>query len=612
MSNEFEGAASDRLPPQNIDAEEAILGGILMDPEAISRVMDLLRPEMFYVAAHQEIYRACLMLHNQSNPTDMMSVTTWLSDRDTLEKVGGQSKIVQLCDRTVSAVNVDYYAQLVVDKFTRRRLGEAGRATVDISFNSEMELAQALDLAEQKIFAVTQARTQQGLTPAGDILTKTFYELENRFNALGSASTSLPGLATGFYDFDAMTNGLQRSDLIIIAGRPSMGKTAFGVEVARKLAENHKLPVAIFSLEMSKEQLVYRLLSSQSKIKATDIGIDSNRLRSGQISENEWGTIAMAISTLSDLPIFIDDTPNPSVTELRSKARRLQAEKGGVLGLILIDYLQLMEGSGSDNRVQELSRITRSLKALARELQVPVIALSQLSRGVEARTNKRPMLSDLRESGCLSGDSLVKMADTGELIPMRDLEGKSGFAVFAINIETMAMERAIASNAFCTGKKPVWTLKTNLGRTIKATANHKFLALQGWQRLDQLRAGKKIAVPPKIPTPDRRSKPRVKFTNCDIFWEKIEAIDFAGEEMVYDLTVPTHENFLVQDFYAHNSIEQDADLVINLYRDEYYNPETPDRGIAEIIIAKHRNGPVGTVKLLFEPRLTKFENMASR
>ncbi|MBD2187724.1 replicative DNA helicase [Pseudanabaena mucicola] len=457
MSKDFE-SISDRLPPQNIEAEEAVLGGILIDPEAVSRVLDTLRPEMFYVAAHQEIFRACLLLHNQSNPTDMMSLTTWLSDRDLLEKVGGQTKIAQLCDRTVSAVNIDFYAQLVADKYARRKLAEAARGVVEISYSNEIELAQLLDQSEQKIFAVTQSRAQQGLTPAADILTKTFYELENRFNSLGTGNSTATGLITGFYDFDAMTNGLQRSDLIILAGRPSMGKTAFGLELARKMAEIHRLPVAIFSLEMSKEQLVYRLLASQSKARSSDLGIDSNRLRTGQISENEWGTVAMAISGLSELPLFIDDTPNPPITELRSKARRLQSEKGGVLGLILIDYLQLMEGSGSDNRVQEISRITRSLKALARELNVPVIALSQLSRGVEARTNKRPMLSDLRESG---------------------------------------------------------------------------------------------------------------------------------------------------------SIEQDADLVINLYRDEYYNPETPDRGVAEIIIAKHRNGPVGTVKLLFEPRLTKFENMAS-
>ncbi len=457
MSKEFE-SMSDRLPPQNIEAEEAVLGGILIDPEAVSRVLDTLNPEMFYVAAHQEIFRACLMLHNQSNPTDMMSLTTWLSDRDMLEKIGGQTKIAQLCDRTVSAVNIDFYAQLVADKHSRRKLAEAARTVVEISYSNELELTQLLDQSEQKIFAVTQSRTQQGLVPAGDILTKTFYELEGRYNSLGTGNSTATGLVTGFYDFDAMTNGLQRSDLIIIAGRPSMGKTAFGLELARKMADIHRLPVAIFSLEMSKEQLVYRLLASQSKVRSSDMGIDSNRLRAGNINENEWGTVAMAISGLSELPLFIDDTPNPPITELRSKCRRLQSEKGGTLGLILIDYLQLMEGSGSDNRVQEISRITRSLKALARELNVPVIALSQLSRGVEARTNKRPMLSDLRESG---------------------------------------------------------------------------------------------------------------------------------------------------------SIEQDADLVINLYRDEYYNPETPDRGVAEIIIAKHRNGPVGTIKLLFEPRLTKFENMAS-
>ncbi len=634
MSKEFESIA-DRLPPQNIEAEEAVLGGILIDPEAVSRVLDTLRPEMFYVSAHQEIFRACLMLHNQSNPTDMMSLTTWLSDRDMLEKIGGQTKIAQLCDRTVSAVNIDFYAQLVSDKYARRKLAEAARTVVEISYDNELELTQLLDQSEQKIFAVTQSRSQQGLVPASDILTRTFSELENRFNSLGTGNNTATGLITGFYDFDAMTNGLQRSDLIIIAGRPSMGKTAFGLELARKMAEIHRLPVAIFSLEMSKEQLVYRLLASQSKVRSSDMGIDSNRLRSGQISENEWGTVAMAISGLSDLPLFIDDTPNPPITELRSKSRRLQSEKGGSLGLILIDYLQLMEGSGSDNRVQEISRITRSLKALARELNVPVIALSQLSRGVEARTNKRPMLSDLRESGCLSGDSLITMADTGAEMPIRDLVGRSGFAIWAINPQTLRIERAIVSNAFCTGLKSVYKLETQLGRSIKATANHKFLTIHGWKRLDQLQIGDRLAMPRQIPSPELQtsgtslhktaiSRDRahklaeilestdiLNLATSDIYWDKVVSIDSFQEEMVYDLTVPTLENFAANNFYVHNSIEQDADLVINLYRDEYYNPETPDRGVAEIIIAKHRNGPVGTIKLLFEPRLTKFENMAS-
>ncbi|MBW4581893.1 MAG: replicative DNA helicase [Tildeniella nuda ZEHNDER 1965/U140] len=930
---------SDRLPPQNIDAEESILGGILLDPEAINRVADLLHPEAFYLSAHREIYRAALVLQGHGSATDLMSITSWLIDRGLLEKVGGQSKLAQLIDRTVSAVNIDQYAQLVMDKYMRRMLIKAGNEIAHLGHDTANDLEAVLDQSEQKLFGVTQDRPQQGLMAASDILTHTFSDIESR-----SLGMVLPGLSCGFYDLDAMTQGFQRSDLIIVAGRPSMGKcleasseillsdgsiatieelyrrqqaelltldrnwkfkftqpsvfvddgakpvfrvttrlgrtiettlthpyltiegwrplaalsvadkiavprkvdvfgvqptrecavkllgyligdgsltginpaftnsntqiqnefiqcvtefgdlivrregskgkrtpcfyvsanldvavenrkwfgnclqsllteksitgrtlaralgvspslvcqwqkgicvpgldvldqlckiltveqhdlfpagfpaassrntlttwlreiglwgktahtktipslvfklprsqlamflnrlfatdgwasvltsgqaqlgyatvserlarqvqhlllrfgvvaalrqrsvkyqdscrtawqiditdalsiktfsseigifgkekavlsveaalatrkyqtncdlipievwdqlnvarkkepwatlarragidgytnihvsqraptrerlfslataignenlqylatsdlywdeivsiqpmgekqvydltipdthnfvandicvhnTSFVMNVARNIAAFHKLPVAIFSLEMSKEQLVQRLLASE-------VRIESGRLRAGRVSQNEWEPLGHAISTLSQLPMFIDDTPNISITEMRSKARRLQAEQGGALGLILLDYLQLMDG-GSDNRVQELSRITRALKGLARELSVPVIALSQLSRSVESRTNKRPMMSDLRESG---------------------------------------------------------------------------------------------------------------------------------------------------------AIEQDADLIMMLYRDEYYNPDTPDRGIAEVIISKHRNGPTGTVKLLFESQFTQFRNLAA-
>jgi replicative DNA helicase len=932
---------NDRLPPQNIDAEEAILGGILLDPEAITRVADLMLPEAFYISAHQDIYRAALALQGQGRPTDLMSVTAWLRDRGLLDKIGGQSKLVQIIDRTVSAVNIDQYAQLVMDKYMRRRLIRAGNEIAHLGHDTSIDLEEILDQSEQKVFGVTQERPQHGLMPTADILTHTFADIESR-----SLGMVLPGLSCGFYDLDAMTQGFQRSDLIIVAGRPSMGKclaadseilladgsvatietlyhrqqatlltlgqdwklhltqpsafvddgiklvfrvitrlgrriettlshpyltlegwqplaslqagdkiavprkleifgnetmpeghikvlayligdgcltkssplftnvnpvvqqdfqqaiahfpgvkvrlsnsqgtraasfrvskdfdqvktqreafaqrlraivqqlpfsantlaqlleispatlsywlngrcipgevkftqlcevlgvqphdlapggwlamsarshnsltlwlqsldlwmkdahaktlpacvfrltrsqlslflnrlfatdgwatvlrsgqsqlgyatvsqrlaqqlqhlllrfgviaslkhrtvkyrdtqrsiwqlditdaqsiqtfiseigifgkeaaiskvqtaltqkryqtnrdlipiqvwqqleaarqeeswqslamragvagysnlhvgkrapsrerlsvlattlqdeplqnlatsdiywdeivaieatgnqqvydltipethnfvandicvhnTSFTMNIARNIAAFHKLPVAIFSLEMSKEQLVQRLLASEARI-------ESGRLRAGRVSQPEWEPLGHAISTLSQLPVFIDDTPNISVTEMRSKARKLQAEQGGALGLILLDYLQLMDG-GSDNRVQELSKMTRSLKGLARELSVPVVALSQLSRGVESRTNKRPMMSDLRESG---------------------------------------------------------------------------------------------------------------------------------------------------------AIEQDADLIMMLYRDEYYNPDTPDRGIAEIIIAKHRNGPTGTVKLLFESQFTQFRNMAT-
>jgi replicative DNA helicase len=437
---------SDRLQPQNIEAEESILGGILLDPEAINRVVELLRPEVFSITAHQTIYRAAMELHSKGKPTDLLGVRGWLYDRNLLDKVGGPSKLAQLVDRTVSAVNIDQYAALVVDKYLRRKLIQAGHQVIDLGYEIATELPAVLDRAEQTVFSITQERPQQGLIPLSETLIYTFQDIESRNQGM-----ALPGLHCNFYDLDAMTGGFQRSDLIIVAGRPAMGKTSFALGIAHKIATIHKLPIAIFSLEMSKEQLGLRLLSSEA-------GIESNRLRAGRIAQNEWESVSSAIGTLSELPIFIDDTANITVTEMRSQSRRLQADQGGALGLILIDYLQLMEGGNTDNRVQELSRITRSLKGLARELHVPIIALSQLSRGVESRTNKRPMMSDLRESG---------------------------------------------------------------------------------------------------------------------------------------------------------SIEQDADIVIMLYRDEYYNPDTPDRGISEVIITKHRNGPTGTVKLLFDPQFTRFRNLAN-
>lgn len=278
---------------------------------------------------------------------------------------------------------------------------------------------------------------------------ETFTEIQNFQDQV-----ALPGISTDFYDLDAMTGGLQRSDLIIIAGRPSMGKTSFALNIASNIAQKHDLAVAIFSLEMSRDQLVLRLLSAEAKL-------ESSRLKSGRITEQEMEPLMAAMSVLSELPIYIDDTGNLTVMQMRSEVRRLQAEKKGKLGLILLDYLQLMQG-GSDNRVQELSRITRSLKGLAREVNAPIIALSQLSRGVEQRTNKRPMLSDLRESGCLSGDSLIALADTNTVVPIRELVSKKDITVFALNEATMKIEKAKVINAFCTGIKPVFLFKNSL------------------------------------------------------------------------------------------------------------------------------------------------------
>lgn len=865
--------ATSSLPPQNIEAEEIILGSILFDPNVMGKIIDILPLEAFYVNAHRHIYEAARNLYFQGQPIDLMTVSTWLNDHNLLEKIGGTPKIIGLLDRTVSSANIERYVPLVTDKYVRRLLITTAKEISELGYDMTQDLDIILDEAEQKIFKLTQARIQQGLVPISETLIDTFTEIQNFQEKI-----ALPGISTEFYDLDALTGGFQRSDLIIIAGRPAMGKTSFALNIAANIAKHHDLAVAIFSLEMSREQLAMRLLSGEGKL-------ESSRLKSGRITEQEMEPLMTAMGTLSELPIYIDDSGYLTVMQMRSEVRRLQAEKKGKLGLVLIDYLQLMQGS-SDNRVQELSRITRSLKSLAREINAPIIALSQLSRAVEQRTNKRPMLSDLRESGCLSGDSLVTMADTGEEIPIRDLEGKSGFAVWAINTDTMKIERAIVSNAFCTGVKPVYRLTTELGRSIKATANHKFLHFDGWRMLDELQIGDRIALPRHLPSPElqtmgddelallghligdgctlprhaiqyttrerdlaeivsnlatkvfrdqinpkikqerqwyqvylsanyhlthgvknpvtkwlenlgifglrsdekyipsvvfqqpvnsialflrhlwstdgciRTSKNRshypsifyasssekltrdvqslllrlgingvlkiisqgkkgrdqiqvwiagksdvqkfcnligavglykqesllevqqyllesgkantnrdliprdvwekeikitqqdvkmsnrelqkligirycgsslykhdltrhranniaeilhsetiAKLANSDIYWDKIKTIEYRGEEKVYDLTVPNLSNFSCCNFYVHNSIEQDADLVIMLYRDEYYNPDTVDQGVAEIIVAKHRNGPTGQVKLIFRSELTQFLNM---
>ncbi|MEB3828382.1 replicative DNA helicase [Phormidium sp. CCY1219] len=1054
-------ADSDRLPPQNIDAEESILGGILLDPEAINRVVDRLVPEAFSIESHQNIYNAAIALHTQGKPTDLMTVTSWLADRKLLEKVGGQSKLAQLVERTVSAVNIDQYAELVVDKYMRRKLIHAGHEIAELGYETTQELPIILDRAEQKVFSLTQDRPQQGLVPISETLVDAFQTIETHQQGL-----ALPGLPCNFYDLDAMTGGFQRADLIIVAGRPSMGKclsslseillsdgtvstienifhkqqaelftladnwnftltqpcafvddgikpvfrvttglgrfiettlthpyltpkgwrklselkpgdkiavprklavfgtetrrecevkllaycigngdfaydnrgninsnyfiisdfqetvkefcqiksescnhpirrvgnaqqnlclkwretngispitispattdnpsligdcgqeetqidclkswledmglwgkasaqitipsivfkltrsqialflnrlfassgwvsvlthgeteiawatlseklarqvqhlllrfgiisalktsavnandscqigwkleitelnslqtfmsqigmwgkeaaiakvaavvasqnygqqrkgipgeigdkiavkgdaneaiagfsenkkdnkysvlgeqtggiqslvwgatrrilvtnygsnygsfcdnllvkqqtigeiywdeiteicsmgeqqvydltipkthnfvandicvhnTSFAMNIGRNIADFHQLPVAIFSLEMSKDQLVQRMLAGEA-------GIESNRLRAGRISQTEWEPLSQAIGHLSELPIFIDDTPNITVTEMRSKCRRLQAEQGGEMGLILLDYLQLMEGSNPDNRVQELSRITRSLKGLARELNVPIITLSQLSRGVEARTNKRPMMSDLRESGCLSGESAIALADRPVEVPIRELVGQAGFAVWGLNEATMRLEPAKVSHAFCTGVKPVFTLKTRRGQKIRATGNHQFLTVEGWKRLDEIGKRDRLALPDRLPNfATEFPGVRTGKGSGEIYWDEIVAIAPDGETEVFDLTVPGYHNFIANQMVVHNSIEQDADIVIMLYREEYYMPDTPDRGLAEIIVTKHRNGPTGTVKLLFDSQFTKFKNLA--
>lgn len=432
-----------RMPPHNMEAEQSVLGCMLLDKESVVTATDFLHSEDFYADSHKEIFESMLDIYDRGEPIDLVTVTEQLRQRGTLGAIGGVSYISDLSMAVPSTANVRYYVGIIEEKAILRRLISACNLVIKQSYEASEEVDLIIDQAEKSIFEITQKNTVSDFEPIKTVLLDTYARIEE----LSKNKGKIIGVPTGFNDFDQKTSGLHPSDFILVAARPSMGKTSFVLNIAQYAALHADASVAIFSLEMSKDQLVQRMLSSESNV-------ELQKIRTGDLSEDEWLKLVEAAGPLSQAPIYIDDTPGISVMEMRSKARRLKIEKG--LDMIIIDYIQLMSGRGRiESRQQEISEISRSLKALARELSVPVVTLSQLSRAPEARNDHRPMLSDLRESG---------------------------------------------------------------------------------------------------------------------------------------------------------AIEQDADVVAFLYRDEYYDPETEKKNIAEVIISKQRNGPTGTVELVWLGQFTKFAN----
>ena len=474
-----------RVPPHNLEAEASVLGSLMLDRNAIVRIADFLRPDDFYLDQHGQVYRAAINLYDRSDPIDLLTMASELEKMRVLDRIGGQEFLAELESGVPTAANVEYYGHLVEEAATKRKLIAAGSRITGFGFDESVPAVQALDQAEGVIFGIAEGRITQDFVPLKDVLKETWDQIER----IHKDQSLLSGVPSGFTDLDAKTGGFQKSDLIVIASRPGVGKTSLMLNIAQHAAIQHKIPVAIFSLEMSEQQLVTRLLCSEA-------AVDSYRLRSGLLKDSEWPRIAQAMGALSEAQIFIDDSPSISAIELRTKARRLKSANN--LGLIIVDYLQLMQGRNQENRVQEVSDISRSLKSLARELQIPVIAASQLSREPEKRTDHRPQLADLRESGCLAGESAVYLPDEGIYRPIRELVGKSGFRVMGLNTETWELEPAVVSRAFSTGSKSVFKLTTRLGRTIRATANHKFLTIEGWHRLDELAKGTHIALPRRL------------------------------------------------------------------------------------------------------------------
>ncbi len=384
------------IPPQNVEAEISLLGAILLDKDALIKVADIITADDFYKDVHGIIYAAMLNLFEHREPIDVVTLTNKLEAMKKLDVIGGGSYIATLASSVPSASNIVHYAKIVASKSILRRLIHASTEISDIAFHEEKEIPEILDRAEQAIFAVSQKHTKESFIAIKDILTDSF----DRLDELHNNKDQIRGVPTGFRDLDNLLAGLQNSDLVILAARPSMGKSSLAINIAQNVAIHEGIPVAIFSLEMSKEQLVDRLLCSEANV-------DSWKLRNANLSDADFGRIGEAMAKLSEAPLYFDDSAGINVLEMRTKARRLQSEHG--LGLVIIDYLQLMQGNSSNSRVEEVSEISRSLKGLARELNVPVIALSQLSRAVESRPDRRPQLSDLRESGSIEQDADVVM-----------------------------------------------------------------------------------------------------------------------------------------------------------------------------------------------------------
>jgi replicative DNA helicase len=384
-----------KVPPQNLEAEQSVLGGILLDNMAINSVLEILETDDFYSEAHRKIFMAIIELSEKSEPSDLITLSSIMRDKKQLEGIGGESYLASLVDAVPSAANISYYSKIVKEKSILRKLIGAATEILNKSYESSSDIDSVLDESEHTIFEISENKVKPSFYPIKEIIKDSFKTIEGLYER----KALITGVSTGYKKVDEITSGFQNSDLIIIAGRPSMGKTALAINIAQYASIENETPVAIFSLEMSKEQLAFRLLASEARV-------DSQRLRKGFVGEVDWPKLTTAAGRLSEAPIYIDDTPAISVLEMKAKARRLKAERG--LGLVILDYLQLMRGRGP-SREQEISEISRSLKSLAKELEVPVVALSQLNRQVEARSDRRPQLADLRESGAIEQDADVIM-----------------------------------------------------------------------------------------------------------------------------------------------------------------------------------------------------------
>ncbi len=790
-----------RVPPHSVDAEQSLLGAMLLSEQAISAVADIVSEDDFYKPAHRHIFAAIQALYGAGQGVDPVTVADELDTAGVLEAIGGPATLVTLQARTPAITNAEHYARIVEEKALLRRLIFTANEVAELGYQPLDDIEKTIDTAESLVFSVAQRRTADTLSELSPLLDRSLEQLEMLYER-GDAITGTP---SGYTDLDNMLAGLQPGALLVVGARPAMGKTAFALGIAAHAAVREQLPVLFFSLEMGHLELTQRLIAAEARV-------DSGKIRTGRLTDADWSKITKAMGRLGEGKLWIDDNPALTIMEIRSKARRLQDRLDTKLGLIVVDYLQLMQGRNSaENRQVEVAEISRSLKVLARELGCPVMALSQLSRQLELRADKRPMLADLRESGCLTAATRLLRADTNQEVTLGELvdSGERDVPVWSLG-DDWRMVPAVLTHAFPSGTKPVFRMELASGRTVEATANPPFRTVLGWRRLDELGPGSRIAVPRCFGAPERitpldvsdaphwaeravaeravpvevdgasdafvaaflaelfgrvgflgvgelrgrslvrlmatsssrhliddiqrllgrfgilsritdiglnrprwrvwihgveqqrrfltdigvagergatvaeavaaldlvtpnpnvdtvpcevrevivselarmemsqrdlaaalgesycggyllgtaarpratsrdrlariaeatDSKDLAAIASSDVFWDEVVAIVPIGERPTFDATVTGTHNFVADGVIAHNSIEQDADVVMFLYRDEVYHPDTTDKDMAEVIVAKHRAGRTGIARLVFLDYCTLFANMA--
>ncbi|MGW4405169.1 replicative DNA helicase [Nonomuraea sp. NPDC004702] len=485
------GPGFERTPPHNIEAEQSVLGGMLLSKDAIADVVEILRSDDFYRPAHQMVYDVITDLYGRGEPADAVTVFDELQKRGEMARVGGAAYLHTLTAVVPTAANAGYYAKIVREQAILRRLIEAGTRIVSFGYGGQNEEVDDLvDRAQAEIYKVTERRTSEDYAPLADIMPGALDELE----AIGSRGGQMVGVPTGFQDLDQLTNGLHPGQMIVVAARPAIGKSTLGLDFARSAAIKHGMTTVIFSLEMSRNEITMRLLSAEARVAL-------HAMRSGMMGDDDWTRLARRMSEVAEAPLFIDDSPNMSMMEIRAKCRRLKQRND--LRFVVIDYLQLMSSpKKTESRQNEVSEISRAIKLLAKELEVPVIAISQLNRGPEQRTDKRPAVSDLRESGCLTAATRILRADTGAEVSIGELleSGARDIPVWSLDERLRLVPRTM-THAFPSGIKEVFRLRLRSGREIEATANHPFLTYDGWRPLGELTTGSRLAVPRHVPAP---------------------------------------------------------------------------------------------------------------